>query len=606
MTDIRAAAKHLLALREAQDSFLGFVRLIHPEWEIPSFHSDLIQKLDAFEKDRLGVNNLLITMPPRHSKSTYSTVLFPSYFMARDPMRFTMSCSYNAELATGFGREIRAIVENKLTTQAFPDFTLNPKFTAADSWRTEPGGIYNAVGIGGTTSGRPANLLIVDDPIKAREDAESMTQRNKTWNYYTSALATRLQPTHDNRPAKQLIILTRWHPDDLAGRIMETEDWKEGLWEHINYQAIITDTVHTRTLRTALPPDHPLFIDASTPVGRANVKRIKALTSMESGRKPQDLLEVSSSEVVERALWPERFPLADLKRRQRLNPHDFASLYQQEPFIRGGNLIKSSWWRTYPADVAANLTSTASATGLHTLIICVDTAFKKSETADYSVAIVAGMDSLGDIYVIDVHRARLDYPELKQRLLQLNNRWRGRGLRGLYVEDKASGQSIIQDLKRGTGMAVIPYRVGTRDKVSRVQSVLPLIEGGRVFLPESAPWLDDFIEEAQSFPNSRHDDQIDTLSMALDILSRTALTPEMLSMHVDVGQSLNTLAAPQSSFAPGSTDWINADPQKRALEAAFPRDGSSSSSQQNPLSTSLFGRSLTEALKRSKWNGWGR
>jgi predicted phage terminase large subunit-like protein len=598
MTDIKAAAKHLLALRKAQETFLGFVQLIHPDWEVPDFHRDLIQKLDAFEKDQLGVNNLLITMPPRHSKSTYSTVLFPSYYMARDPMRFTMSCSYNAELATGFGREIRAIVENKLTTQAFPDFTLNPKFTAADSWRTEPGGIYNAVGIGGTTSGRPANLLIVDDPIKAREDAESMSQRNKTWSYYTSALAMRLQPTHDNRPAKQLIILTRWHPDDLAGRIMETDDWKEGLWEHINYQAIITETRHTTTLRTALPADHSLFLDKDNPEHRAEIARIKSLTKPDSARKPQDRLETVVTTTEERALWPARFPLTDLKRRQRLSPHDFASLYQQEPFIRGGNLIKSTWWRTYPADL--------NPSNLHTLIIGVDTAFKKSETSDYSVAMVAGMDTTGDIYLVDLHRARLDYPELKQRLIHLNNRWRGRGLRGLYVEDKASGQSIIQDLKRGTGMAVIPYKVGSRDKVSRVQSILPLIEGGRVFLPESAPWLDDFIEETQSFPSSRNDDQVDTLSMVLDILSRTALTPEMLSLHVDVGQSLNTLASTSSDPSDPEAPRIYKDPQTRALEAAFPRDGSNPHPTANPLSTSLFGRSLSDALKKSKWNGWGR
>ena len=498
-TDVRAAAKHLLALREAQDSFLGFVRLHHPDWAIPDFHLDLIQKLDLFERDQLGVDNLLVTMPPRHSKSTYSTVLFPSYYMARDPQRYVMSCSYNAELATGFGREIRQHVESKLTTQAFPDFQLNPKFTAADSWRTESGGLYNAVGIGGTTSGRPTNLLIVDDPIKAREDAESMTSRNKTWNYYTSALATRLQPTHDNRPAKQLIILTRWHPDDLAGRLMETADWQEGRWEHINYQAIITTTEHTTVLRTALPADHPLFLDpANNPDHKDLITKIKSSTKPDSARPPHDRLTTTLTTTTERALWPERFPLPDLKRRQRLNPHDFASLYQQEPFIKGGNLIKSSWWRTYPSDL--------NPTNLQTLIIAVDTAFKKSEQSDYSVAVTAGMDASGDIYLIDILRARLDYPDLKQRLIQLNNRWRGRGLRGLYVEDKASGQSIIQDLKRGTGMAVIPYQVGSRDKVSRVQSILPLIEGGRVFLPESAPWLDDFTEETQTFPNGRHDD----------------------------------------------------------------------------------------------------
>jgi predicted phage terminase large subunit-like protein len=599
MTDVRAAARHLLALRKAQDSFEGFVRLLHPDWDIPDFHLDLIRKLDLFEKDALGVNNLLVTMPPRHAKSTYSTVLFPSYFMARDPRRFVMSCSYNAELATGFGREVRETVENLLISQAFPDFILSPKFTAADSWRTESGGLYNAVGIGGTTSGRPANLLIVDDPIKAREEAESMTQRNKTWSYYTSALATRLQPTHDNRPAKQLIILTRWHPDDIGGRLQETDDWAEGLWEHVNYPAIRTETKRTTVLRTALPPDHPLFLDTAKPEDKAKIAQIKSRLARRPPKPGEETLEATLAEKVEHALWPARFPLADLKRRERLNPHDFASLYQQEPFIRGGNLIKSSWWRTYPSDL--------NPTHLQTLIIAVDTAFKAKESADFSVALTAGMDAQGDLYVIDVMRARLDYPELKTRLIQLNNRWRGRGLRGLYIEDKASGQSIIQDLKRGTGMAVIPYPV-RGDKVTRVHSVLPLIEGGRVFLPESAPWLDEFIEECVTFPSSRHDDQVDALAMALDVLSRTALSPEVLSLHVDVGQSLNALAGASGSgsasgFASASGGSAPGNPyDPSAIEAAFPRDGTVRRA--DPMA-SAFGKSLTSALKQSKWGGWG-
>jgi predicted phage terminase large subunit-like protein len=587
--DLRSAARHLLALRKAQESFLGFVRLHHPQWDIPGFHLDLIHKLDLFEKDQLGVNNLLVTMPPRHSKSTYSTVLFPSYYMARDPRRFVMSCSYNAELATGFGREIRQTVENNLTAQAFPNFVLNARLTAADSWRTESGGLYNAVGIGGTTSGRPANLLIIDDPIKAREDAESMTQRNKTWNYYTSALATRLQPTHDNRPAKQLVILTRWHPDDIAGRLMETDDWHEGRWEHINYQAITTEVRHTRVLRTELPPDHPLFVDptraedegathpAGDPAHPASDPAAQAAQAAQAAHDPYTTL----TETVEHPLWPERFPLAELKRRQRLNPHDFASLYQQEPFVRGGNLIRSSWWRSYPSDL--------NPTNLQTLIIAIDTAFKRNESADFSVALTAGMDATGDIYIVDVLRLRLDYPDLKQRLVTLNNRWRGRGLRGLYIEDKASGQSIIQDLKRGTGMAVIPYKV-RGDKVARVQSVLPLIEGGRVHLPESAPWLDQFIEETQTFPTARHDDQVDALAMALDVLSRTTLTPEALSMHIDIGQSLNALASHQSGNQSGN-------------QSGHPHDGPTSP--RDDARSGAFGKSLTSALKQSRWSGWG-
>ena len=125
-------------------------------------------------------------------------------------------------------------------------------------------------------------------------------------------------------------------------------------------------------------------------------------------------------------------------------------------------------------------------TNFQTVIIAADTAFKKTETADFSVAIVAGLTQEGDIYIVDIHRGRWDYPELRTKLININATWRGRGLRALYIEDKASGQSIIQDLRRESGIAVVPYKV-VNDKVSRINGITPLIQGGRVFLPEKLP-----------------------------------------------------------------------------------------------------------------------
>lgn len=529
-------AKYLLRLRDAQDGFAGFVRLMFPDWQLADFQLELIDALDKLEKDELGVDNLLITMPPRHAKSTFGTVLFPSYFMARDPRRYVMSCSYNAQLATDFGRQVRAVVENKSMTQAFPDFTLSQESRAADVWRTEVGGAYFAVGVGGTTSGRPANLLLVDDPVKSREEAESMTQRNKTWNYYTSALATRLQPDQANNPPKQIVILTRWHPDDLAGRLMQSDDWKEGRWKHVNFPAI--KTVNGRKItRRELPEDHPDYLSSEQYRATAPGKR-----------------EVYIEE--EAALWPERFSLEDLKRRQRLNPREFASLYQQQPYIEGGNLIRTEWWQKYPDDLKPE--------SFVSLVITADTAFKKTETADYSVMVVAGMDKNGDIYIVDVVRGKWDFPELKQRLIRENTRWRGKGLRAVYIEDKASGQSLIQELKRESGISIIPYKV-VHDKVARVNAILPLVEGGRVFIPTTADWLDEFIDETVSFPNGNHDDQVDAMTIALDVLSRTSVSPEAWALHSDPAQSLNNS---------GSKD---------------------------------FGKSLTKMVKAgtAAWRGWG-
>lgn len=489
-------AEYLLRLRQAETSYLSYLQLRYPDRIFPAFQLQLIETLDQLERGTLGTQNLLITMPPRHGKSDYATVNFPPYYMGRDPRRFVMSSSYNAILASDFGKQTRNISEEKLTSQIFPRMRVSPDSRASDVWTTTLKGAYFGVGLDGTTSGRPANCLIVDDPFKSREDADSGTMRNKVWNFYTSALTTRLQPTIDGKPPIQIVILTRWHPDDLAGRIMQTEDWKNGLWTHVNFEARQT------------APD---------------------------GTK--------------HALWPERFDLDWLARREALNPREFASLYQQTPYIEGGNLIHTDWWRTYPHDqpLPAFITS----------IVAVDTASKTKDHHDPSVALAAGLTRDGDIYIFDHFRARLEFPDLKRRLIQLNNAHRNRALRGFYIEDRASGHSIIQELKRESGISVIPYKV-THDKVARVSAILPILEAGRIYLPDFASWVPNFIKECSEFPSSKHDDQVDALSILVDVLSKMHITPEIwdgngplpqpITSH---GKSLREQLAPKSTRFPG-------------------------------------------------------
>ena len=472
MTELLHTAKQLLLLKKAATSFQDYINFRHPEWTQPQFHKKLINTLDLLEKDQLvsatgePIDNLLVTMPPRHSKSTFSTIEFPSYYIGRDPRRYIMTTSYNSELATDFGREVRNIVADPNYAQAFPDVTLAKDSQSAGTWRTSAGGAYFGMGLGGSTSGRPANMLIVDDPYKNREDAESPTIRRKVWSYYQSALATRLQPTHDGKPPKQIIIHTRWHPDDLIGQIQRLEEYTEGKWALVEFKAINEDEDGNQT-----------------------------------------------------ALWPERFPMETLNRMKRLNAREFEALYQQSPYIEGGNILKADWWQYYPKDLTPKTFAS--------VIIAVDTAFKKGEGNDYSVAIPMGLTHEGDIFILDVIRDRFTFPELKQRLIQLNNHYRGKGLRATYIEDLASGQSLIQELKRSSGVSVIPYRAG-KDKESRVNAITPIIQGGRVFLPEAAPWLDEFLREAEQFPLGSFDDQIDAATMGIDILSKTSISPDQL------------------------------------------------------------------------------
>lgn len=517
-----------MKLKKARNSFPDFVRAMNPDFEFAPFQIELMETLDALEKDELGVRRLLITMPPRHAKSFIATVHFPVYYLAKKPVRNVLSTSYNQDLAKTFGRQVRDLAREPIVTQAFDDFQMSEESRAVDDWRTSLNGTYFATGIGGSTTGRAATLLILDDPIKAREEADSATQRNKTWSYYVSALTTRKQPEPDGTPPLEIVILTRWHPDDVAGRLMETEDWKEGMWKHIDFPAIQRVKSNVKISVASLPEDDPRFIPQGELSKVAPSKR-------------------HYHEESEEALWPERFPLDELKKRERLDPREFASLYQQSPYVAGGNLIKSSWWRTYdPEDV--NIT---------TLIISADTAFKKTEQADYSVLMTIGMDTAGDIYIMDIRRDKMDFPELKRACIGINGKWRGRGLRGFYVEDKASGQSLIQELKSQSGMAVIPYKVST-DKVSRLNAVTPMIEGGRVHLPKNAPWLDTFMEETQSFPSGKHDDQIDALSMGLDAISRMGgANLNMINSPIELSDSLYSQFEPFGSGASLQSEWTD-------------------------------------------------
>lgn len=491
----QAALARLQKLKAAQSSFEGFVRLMQPEWKIPQFHLDLIDTLDKFGKDQFKTRNLLVTMPPRHSKSTYCTQLFPAWFMLRSPSRYIMSSSFNTELAKGFGRGVREIFAHPQAQAAFPEARLAKHTRSATEWATEGGGKYFGVGLNGTTTGRPANLLIVDDPIKSREGAESMTQRNQTWDFYVSGLSTRLQPEEDGTPPRQIVVLTRWHPDDVAGRLMNSYDWQDGLWHHIDMPALTTEKV--TKLRWQLPMDHP----------QRKTKR---------QCDPDDTTAEVEQEV---ALWPERFDVPTLKRFERQNPRDFASLYQQQPYVKGGNLIRTDWWQTFDQQSVP--------TEWSSIIIGVDTAYTKTSRSDYSVAVIAGLTANGDMYVLDVVRMRAEMPDFKRRLISLNSVWRGRGLRGIYIEAgaAASGATLLQELRRESALNAIAYKNGRADKITRASSIAPFIEGGRVFIPQSAPWLDDFIEECTQFPDGKHDDQVDALVIAIDQLSRQYVSP---------------------------------------------------------------------------------
>ena len=562
------AATRLLALQEAGESFGAYCRLHHPNWKVPMFHQKLIEALDRLEKRELlsdfndewaviefnhnnqhhpelqktytrpldahPVYNLMINMPPRHSKSTYATMLFPSYYLARNPERYSMTASYNSQLATDFGRQQRTYLQHEETAMVFPDFALAKDSRAMDVFRTTSSGAAYNIGMGATTSGRPANLLSIDDPVKSRKEADSATHRQTTWDYYTSALTTRLQPENDGTPAIQIMCMTRWHPDDLGSRIMQTEDWAEGRWLNITFPAIEqTESAHSRPV-SELPRNDSRYIPQT---------KIQEVDEHLRTFKP----------VIETALWPDRFPIDELKRKKRMSERDFAALFMQQPRIDGGNIVKQNWWRFYERK-GLKMDSFSQ------IIVTLDTAFKKTQTSDPSAIMTLGLTHWGDIYILDIIKGKWDFPELKAQSIAINNKWRGRGLRALYIEDKASGQSLIQELRRNSGISVIAYKVA-HDKVTRLHSVTPIIEAGRVYLDKEAPWYDDFIEEVLSFPSGTHDDQVDVLTMGLDVLSRSAIGSDQsfgaLTSHgsLNNGQRNNNSQGSLNNSNPLGSSW---------------------------------------------------
>lgn len=488
----------------------------YPDFVRADFQEELVKTLDLLEKDELinshgvPIRKLLITMPPRHAKSFYGTINFPAYCMMRDPTREIMVAGYNSELAATFGRQTREIVTNPANLKSFPKFKLSQESRAVDFWKTVEGGAYYAVGMGGTTTGRGANILIVDDPYKTREEADSTVKRNKIWDFYTASLLTRMQPHRNGKPPILIVTHTRWNPDDIGARIMESDEFKRGEWFHLNYPAIRTIESGVEIKRSDLPKDDPRYIPARIIV---NGKYVNITSSY---MNKSDKYVSCEREV---ALWPERFPLKELKKiRERIGDREFEALYQQNPYVLGGNIIKTSWFKRYTPETCP--------TEFHAIVIGLDTAFKTKSWNDFSVITVAGITELGDIYILKVYREKLEYPDLKRKLVNINSVWRGRGLRGWYVEDAASGQSLIQDMRHGSSLTILPWKPGTNDKTNRCTSITPIIEGGRVFIPEEADWLDDWEIELSQFPSGKHDDQVDSLVIVIDVASKMVVTGE--------------------------------------------------------------------------------
>lgn len=421
---------------------------------------------------------LIVSMPPQEGKSQRTSRRFPTWLLTRDPELRIAVASYEHGVARRWGRAIRDDINAHSTELGL---AVSPLSSAAHEWQLagHRGGVY-CVGIGGALTGRPVDVLIVDDPIKDREQADSLTYRDRAWDWWTDVALTRLAPG-----APVVVILTRWHEDDLAGRLLAAEDGH--LWRVINIPA---------------EADHD-----------PNTGQVDPL-----GREPGEFMESARGRT--REDWQAK--------KVAVGSRTWASLYQGRPSPEAGDIFERTWWRYYdrPQWIVRPDGSHWVPDGEPELIQSWDMAFKDTASSDYVVGVVL-LRRGNQAFVLDRVRARLSFTETCRAFRELSAKWPQAVLK--LVEDKANGTAVINALSR-TVPGIVPEEPHG-SKIARAAAVSPFVEAGNVFLPapEIAPWVAELVEEAAAFPNGAHDDQVDAMSQGLN---RLLLAPLLTSGEV--------------------------------------------------------------------------
>lgn len=411
---------------------------------------------------------VIIEMPPRHGKSEAVSRRLPAAFLGAHPDAKVIQASYSASLANKENRQVQRIMLQPEYRALYPEVRIPAKDTGAGERRyvrnnqqfeiIGTGGQYISAGVGGPITGEGMTLGIVDDPIKNAEEADSETHRDNIWDWWLSTFLTR-----DEGDAAIVVCATRWHEDDLIGRILEQAKETGEHWTVIKFEALRED-----------------MTDKADP--------------REEGE----------------ALWPRKFSRAKLElRRKGLGDRWFNAMYQQRPSATAGNIFKRSLWQRFDLEDPPKYICKIQSE---------DTAHDTKTVNDWSVIETWGIWT-GGADLLDVWRERVEFPDLKKQTVALALRdtpsW-------LLIERKASGISLIQELQRDTRLPIWgedltkPGVVPDKDKVTRAQAAVGYIASGKIRIPKEAPWLADFLTEHANFPHGKHDDRVDTTTQFIN------------------------------------------------------------------------------------------
>jgi predicted phage terminase large subunit-like protein len=444
-------AKRILSRKR----LLPFVEKFNADYQAGWVHKDICQRLEKFSEAVANEESprLMLFMPPRHGKSTLASVAFPAWHLGKNPQHEFISCSYSGSLAMSFSRKVRQLVREPNYKHVFEETKLDKDSQSIESWLTTRGGGYVAAGVGGGITGKGANILLIDDPVKNREDAESENNREATWDWYTSTAYTRLSPG-----GGILVILTRWHDDDLAGKLLTAGEEGADQWEVVKYPAIAEED--------------------------------------EEYRKQGE------------PLHPERYNLESLEMIQRaIGPRDWTALYQQNPVSDEGDYFNRDMVRYYePEEIDYDRLRYYTAW---------DLAIGQRDRNDYSVGVTVGIDEYDNMYVVDVIRGKYDGFELVEKILDFYEQWRP-GIVGIergHIE-MAIGPFLEKRVaeRRLHSAYFKDLKVGRRDKEARARAIQGRMQQGKVYFPQDATWTGSMVAELLRFPNGVHDDQVDALA----------------------------------------------------------------------------------------------
>jgi len=434
----------------AQASFMAYIKMMWPGFVGGRHHAIMAKKFEDIANGKL--KRLIINMPPRHTKSEFASYLLPSWFLGRYPGKKIIQCSNTADLAVGFGRKVRNLVDSEQYATVFPDVSLRQDSKAAGRWATNQNGEYFAIGVGGTVTGKGADLLIIDDPHSEQEAALASGDPgvfDRVYEWYTSGPRQRLQPG-----GAIVVVMTRWAERDLTGRVMKDAAMRDSSdeWEVIEFPAI-------------LPSGNPL--------------------------------------------WPEFWSFKELSAlREELPPMKWNAQYQQAPTGEEGALIKRDWWKMWTKDDPPRCEFIIQSWDT---AFTKNTRSDYSACTTWGVFHMNEDENDINIILLDSFQKRMEFPELKEKALSHYREWEPDAC---IIEAKAAGAPLIFEL-RAMGIMVQDFTpVRGNDKFVRLNSVTDLFSSGKVWAPETR-WASEVIEQMASFPNGDHDDLVDSSTQAL-------------------------------------------------------------------------------------------